>query len=52
MHLQNTPNKQMGLVMPRVDSVDIVVNNNNLTPVEATVVYDNKERCLRLKNYR
>lgn len=49
LHLKNVKTKQMGLVMPRVDSVDIAVSNDNLIPVEATVVYDNKERCLRLK---
>ncbi|ASW75277.1 hypothetical protein IQ37_19065 [Chryseobacterium piperi] len=49
LHLQNIPSKQMGLVMPRVDSSDVAVNNSNTTPVEATVIYDNKDRCLKLK---
>ncbi|MDQ1804594.1 hypothetical protein RAH57_11405 [Chryseobacterium sp. CKR4-1] len=49
LHLQNIPSKQMGLVMPRVDSTDVAVSNSNTTPVEATVVYDNNKRCLRLK---
>lgn len=48
LHLKNT-DKQLGLVMPIVESAETATATDGTTPVEATVVYDNTQKCLRLK---
>lgn len=50
LHMKNTNSaKQMGVVMPIVDSASITLTPTSTTPVEATVVYDNTAKCLKLK---
>jgi alpha-tubulin suppressor-like RCC1 family protein len=49
-HMKNTNSaKQMGVVMPIVDSASITLTPTSTTPVEATLVYDNTAKCLKLK---
>jgi alpha-tubulin suppressor-like RCC1 family protein len=50
LHMKNTNSaKQMGVVMPIVDSASVTLTPTSTTPVEATVVYDNTSKCLKLK---
>lgn len=49
LHMKNTnPAKQMGVVMPIVDSSSVTLTPSNAIPIEATVVYDKKAKCLKL----
>ncbi|MDC8105174.1 hypothetical protein ACNFU2_09740 [Chryseobacterium sp. PTM-20240506] len=50
LHIKNKDNKNLGLVLPTVQNVDSVTTPDNMTPVEATLVYDMSKHCLRIKN--
>lgn len=48
LHIKNKT-KKMGLVMPIVDSAQVTITPANSAPVEATVVYDSINQCIRYK---
>jgi alpha-tubulin suppressor-like RCC1 family protein len=48
LHIQNT-SKEMGVVLPVVSEALSTVTPNNTTAIEATFVYDNTLKCVRIK---
>jgi alpha-tubulin suppressor-like RCC1 family protein len=48
LHLKNT-DKKLGLVVPVVDAADATTTPDGSAPIEATVVYDSLQQCLRIK---
>lgn len=49
LHIQNLPNKDLGLVMPIVDSAAITKTPSGSTAIEATAVYDSLQQCIRVR---
>ncbi|GEM_PF-6038236 len=49
LHIKNKT-KKMGLVMPIVDSAQVTITPENSASVEATVVYDSINQCIKYKS--
>lgn len=49
LHIQNTT-QDLGMVIPIVDSAEVTKTPSGSVPVDATVVYDSVNQCIRIKN--